>query len=88
MKIPFTNFFKLWFNSFADIPISSTFTKRNESSAKILRIGVIPSGRSFIKIKKKIGPDTDPSGTPEFIFLKSEIWPFNTALHLRLSDNL
>ena len=39
------------------------------SPAKILHIDAIPSRRSFMKIKNKRGPNTDPFGTPEFIFL-------------------
>ena len=34
---------------------------------------VIPSGKSFIYIKNKSGPNTDPSSTPEFIFFQSEV---------------
>ena len=36
--------------------------------SKKLHNHAIPSGRSFIKIKNKRGPNIDPSGTPEFIF--------------------
>ena len=49
------------------------FEKRKVSSPKNLRIGVILSGRSFMKIKNKRGPNTDPCGTPEFILLESEV---------------
>ena len=28
-----------------------------------------------MKIKNKRGPNTDPCGTPEFIFLQSDVWP-------------
>ena len=31
---------------------------------------VISSGKSFIYIKNKSGPNTDPFDTPEFIFLQ------------------
>ena len=40
---------------------------------------VIPSGKSFIYIKNKSGPNTDPCGTPEFIFLQLEVRPFKTT---------
>ena len=33
---------------------------------------VIPSGKSFTYIKNKGGPNNDPCGAPEFIFLQSE----------------
>ena len=48
------------------------FEKSEVSSAKILHIDIIPSGESFIYIKNKRGPNTDPCGTLEFIFLLSE----------------
>ena len=38
-----------------------------------------------MRMKNKRGPNTDPYGTPEFIFLHSDIWPFNTTLCLWLS---
>ena len=34
---------------------------------------VIQSGKSFICIKNKNGPNSGPCGTTEFIFFKSEI---------------
>ena len=49
------------------------------SSAKTLHI-VIPSGGPFMKIKNKRGSNTDPCDTREFIFLLSDVWPFNTTL--------
>ena len=45
------------------------FENSEVSSAKILHKEAIPSGESFIYIKNKSGPNTDPCGTPEFIFL-------------------
>ena len=39
----------------------------------MLHNDVIPSGRSFMKIKNKRGPKTDPCVTPEFIFLQSDV---------------
>ena len=50
-----------------------TFEKSEVSSAKILRMEVIPSGKSFIYIKNKSRPNTDPCSTAEFIFLQSEV---------------
>ena len=37
--------------------------------ATILHIDVIPSGRLFMKIKNKRGPNTDPCGTPDVFSL-------------------
>ena len=50
-----------------------TFEKSEVSSAEILHIEVILLGKSFIYIKNKSGPNTDPCGTPEFYFLQSEV---------------
>ena len=36
-----------------------TFDKREVSPAKILHIEVIPSGKSFVYIRNKSGPNTD-----------------------------
>ena len=49
------------------------FEKSGVSSAKILDTEVIPSGNSFIYIKNKSRPNTDPCGIPEFILLQSEV---------------
>ena len=57
-----------------------TFEKSEVSSAKILHMEVILSVKSFIHIKNKSGPNTDPCGTQEFIFLQSEVGPFKTTL--------
>ena len=48
------------------------FDKTKVSAEKILHIGIVPSGESFIHIKNKRRPNTDPCDTPEFIFLRSE----------------
>ena len=56
-------FSKSRFSFFVDSFTSSTFEKREVSSAKILHIDIIPSGRSFMWIKNKRGPNTDPCGT-------------------------
>ena len=50
-----------------------TFEKSDISSANILHMEVITSGKSFIYIRNKSGPNTDPCGTPEFIFFQSEV---------------
>ena len=34
-------------------------------------------------IKNKSGSNTEPCDTPEFIFIPSEFWPFNTTLCFR-----
>ena len=64
-------FSKSEFNFFADISISWTFEKIELSSARILHIDVTPSRRSFIKIKNRRGPNTDPCEIPKFIFLQA-----------------
>ena len=66
-------FSKSRFSFFVDSFTSSTFEKREVSLAKISHIDVIPSGRSFMQIKNKRGPNTDTYGTPEFISLHSEV---------------
>ena len=45
--------------------MSKAFEKRDVSSAKILQIDVIPSGKSFIQVRNKRGPNRDRCGTPE-----------------------
>ena len=47
------------------------FEKSEVSSAKILHMEVIPSGKLFIYIKNKSGPNTDLCITPEL--LQSEL---------------
>ena len=84
------------FKVFWELFESMIFEKSEVSSAKILHIDIIPSGKSFIYIKDKRGPNTDPWGTPVFIFLQSEFWPFKTTLcfkslrltHLQLNKTL
>ena len=67
-------------NSVTDLFMSETFEKRDVSSAKILHIDIILSGISFIQIRNKRGPSTDPCGTQELIFLHPDVWPFKTTL--------
>ena len=50
-----------------------TFEKRGVPSANILHNEFIPSGRSFMYIKNKSGPSTDPCGIPDIIFLHSDV---------------
>ena len=57
----------------ADLCMSETFEKRDVSSANILHNEFIPSGRSFMYIKNKSGPSTDPCGIPDIIFLHSDV---------------
>ena len=52
--------------------VSIMFDKTKVSAEKILHIGIVPSGESFIHIKNKRRPNTDPCDTAEFIFLRSE----------------
>ena len=53
--------------------MSQAFEKRDVSSPNILHNEFIPSGRSFMYVKGKSGPSTDPCGTPDFIFLHSDV---------------
>ena len=41
------------------------------------------SGRSFMSIKNRSGPNTDPCGTPETTSFHSEVWQFKTTLSMR-----
>ena len=68
------------FRVFWEFLVSMIFEKIQVSSATILHIDIIPSGKSFIYIKNKRGPYTDPRGTPEFAFLHTEFWQFKTTL--------
>ena len=54
--------------------------KRDVSSAKSLAFDFKPSGKSFMKIRKRSGPRIDPCGTPARIGLHVEVWPFKTTL--------
>ena len=73
------------FRAFWEFLVLRIFEKSEVSSAKIWHIDIISSGKSFIYIKNKREPNTDPWGTPEFIFLQSEFWPFKTTLCFRNS---
>ena len=50
------------------------------SSAKSLTSEFSPSGRSFIKMRKNSGPNTDLIGTPALIDSQLEDWSFKTTL--------
>ena len=56
------------------------FLKSEVLSAKILHIGIIPSGKSFTYIKNKRRHNTDSCVAPKFIFLQYEFWPFKRTL--------
>ena len=72
--------FKWKFKAFWESRISLTFGKSEVSSAKILSMEVIPSGKSFTYIENKSGPNNDPCGTSEFIFFQSQVRPFKTTV--------
>ena len=55
------------------------------SSAKSLTLDLTCSGRSFMYARKRIGPRTEPCGTPEEIEILSEFIPLITAACFRLS---
>ena len=69
-------YFKPSFKVFAEFTVLINFEKKELSSAKILHIDIIPSGKSFMYIKNKSGPNIDTCDTPEFIFLQYVVWPF------------
>ena len=53
-----------------------TVLNKEVSSAKNLTSEFSPCGRSFIEMRKSIGPNTDPCGTPALIDSQPEDWPF------------
>ena len=72
------------FRVFWEFLVSMIFEKSEVLSAKILHIDTILFGKLFIYIKNKRGPNTDPWGTPEFLFLQSQFWPFTTTFVFHL----
>ena len=59
--------------------MSSTITNRVVSSAKSLTLDSTSSGRSFIYIKNKRGPRTEPWGTPALVLPQDEDTPCKTT---------
>ena len=55
------------------------------SSAKSLTLDLTCSDRSFMYARKRIGPRTEPCGTPEEVEILSELIPLITAACFRLS---
>ena len=55
------------------------------SSAKSLTMDLTCSGRSFMYARKRIGPRTEPCGTPEETGFLSELIPLITTACFRLS---
>ena len=55
------------------------------SSAKSLTLDLTCSGRSFMYARKRIGPRTEPCGTPEETGIFSELIPLITTACFRLS---
>ena len=56
---------------------------RTQSSANRRTEDLILSGKSLLKIRKRIGPKTDPWGTPDKTGTGSEAWPSKTTCWLR-----
>ena len=46
-------------------------------SANILQIGLRPFGKSFLLMKNRNDPKTEPCGMPETIIFRDEHWPSN-----------
>ena len=59
-------FCKSWFSSSCEVTLSRTWEKRDVSSAKILLVDQMLSGKPFMYIKNISGPSTDPWGTQDF----------------------
>ena len=55
------------------------------SSEKSLTLDLTCSGRSFMYARKRIGPRTEPCGTPEETGIFSELIPLITKACFRLS---
>ena len=64
-----------------------TVLNKEVSSAKNLTSEFSPCGRSFIEMRKSIGPNTDPCGTPALIDSQPEDWPFKMTLWRLLWKN-
>ena len=71
---------KSLFNTPCDLYLSKTCEKKDVSSAKILQVDRIFSGKSLMYIRNKLGPRTEPCGTPDFINSQEEIRPLRTIL--------
>ncbi|KAK4828313.1 hypothetical protein QYF61_025325 [Mycteria americana] len=64
----------------------STLPHNLVSSANLLRVHLIPSPRSLIKILNRTGPDTEPWGTPLVTGCQLDLTPFTTTLWARPSS--
>ena len=56
------------------------------SSAKSLTLDLTCSGRSFIYARKRMGPRTEPCGTPDETWILSEMIPLMTTACFLLSN--
>ena len=72
------------FNTLCDLYLSKTCEKRDASSAKVLQVDWMLSGKSLTHIRNKRGRWIEPCGTPDFINSQEEIWPLRTTFWLRL----
>ena len=62
--------------------LSQTKENRDVSSAKIFYVELRLSLKSFIYIKNKSGPRTEPCGILDFITSQEEHWPLRTIYSL------
>ena len=58
-----------------DLSLSNTVEKMEVPSAIILQIKIRSFGRSFMYMRNRHGPKTEPCGTPEGIIFQYEHWP-------------
>ena len=83
LKSPFTYYFKIRIQLNITIAFIINLEKSEVSSANILDIDAILSGRSLMHITNKRDHNKDPCGTPANIFYQREVWPFKTTLCLQ-----
>ena len=57
------------------------------SSANNLTLDLTFEGSSFIYARKRMGPNTDPWGTPDVTGIDDDLDPLTTTLCVRLSKN-
>ena len=74
---------KSLFNSLADLVIFSTTENSDISIENSLALDAKSSDKSFMYIRKSIGPSIEPCGTPASIAAHEEYWLFRTTLCFR-----
>ena len=80
LKSPIAYFLRSLFNSSRKTYLLWTEENKDVSSTKILHVELRPSLKAFIYMKNKIGPRTEPCGSPDFIPFQEELWPCRTTL--------